>query len=442
MQWLDLHRVGFGECIVLGGRKKEILMVDCGCLGGRLENGQLFSEYVRQLAHQYGRAKKRTFLLTHFHKDHYSGLPLLLKENPGYFGQIFLPNCPLDEKGMPLLLELAILIECFLPKQAVAARMNVGALRVFDQVGKLAGPETLYTLKEGDHFSFDGVDYEVLWPRREPYPFGDVCVQLSQEANRILLRQHHARIAAFLELKEELCMAYVRCMNAFSQETDADEQERWDCMEDLCLLVRDLDAMIPALHLLPVAERIADLFCSQTSSMAYHQEVNGASLIFQNCSDGTLSYQDILMTGDAAPFSLDTVAGSLRENYYIVKAPHHGTRSGWWPGLEEMGISHILISNGASGGGRVDPHYPSLNALHHCTSAESCDFAQKYGCCNAGFVCPESMPQFNKPTACLSLGCGIQIWPARTPFFCNCDHEPDITGYIRAKFRKKMRFYP
>lgn len=397
-------------------------MVDCGCLGGRAANGQRFSEYARQIMRQYGRAKKRTFLLTHFHKDHYCGLPFLLKENPGYFGQIFLPDCPLNEKGIPLLLELAILIECFVPKQAVAARMNVGALRVFDEVGKLAGPETLYTLKKGDRFWFDKVEYEVLWPRRENYPFGQACIWLSGEANRMLSRQRNQRIAAFLELKEELCLAYVRCMDAFSKETDADAQERIECMQDLCLLVRDLHAMIPSLHLLSVAQTVADLFCSQTSSMAYNHEVNGASLIFQNCSDGTLSYQDILMTGDAAPFSLDTVAPMLRDNYYIVKAPHHGTHSGWWPKLEEIGISHILISNGTYGGGRIDPNYPKLNALHHCTSSEACSFAQEYGCCNTGLVCPESVPQFIEPTACLSLGCHIQIHPAPQAFFCKCDH--------------------
>lgn len=421
MQWLDLHRVGFGECIVLGARKNEIFMVDCGSLGGRLENGQLFSEYVRQIARQYARAKKRTFLLTHFHKDHYCGLPQMLKENPGYFGQIFLPGCPFNENGVPLLVELAVWMECFVPKQSPAARMNVGAWKVFEQVGRLAGTECIYTLKEGDHFCFDGVEYEVLWPRREGYRFGESCAWLSREANRILQRQKHPRIQAFLEWKTELCEAYIRCSDAFSQQTTADEEERQACLEDLCFLAHDLNAMIPALHLLPVAQDIADLFCSQSSSMAYHHEVNAASVIFQNCSDGTLSYQDILMTGDAAPISLDTVAGSLRDNYYMVKAPHHGTRSGWWPGLEDIGISHVLISNGRSGGGKVDPHYPSLNALHHCSSSEPCDFAQEYGCCNMEMACPESVHQFNGPGACRSPGCGIQIRPILTPFSCNCD---------------------
>ena len=299
MQWMEMHQVGFGECVVLGGRKKEILMIDCGSLQGRLDDGTLFSDYTRQISERYGRAKQRTFLLTHFHKDHYGGLPLLLEQNPRYFGQIFLPNCPLNEKGVPLLLELAILIDCFVPKQTLTSRMNAGALRVFDKIGKLAGTEVIYTLKAGDSFVFDGVTYDVLWPPRDRYPFDPACVGVSQEINAILQTQSHQRIQAFLELKEELCGAYVRCMDAFAMQTDADQQERLDCIEDICLLIQDLDAMIPALHLLPVAQTIADLLCGQRCNMAYSDAVNGASLIFHNRSDGALSYDDLLMTGDA-----------------------------------------------------------------------------------------------------------------------------------------------
>ena len=222
MQWMEMHQVGFGECVVLGGRKKEILMIDCGSLQGRLDDGTLFSDYTRQISERYGRAKQRTFLLTHFHKDHYGGLPLLLEQNPRYFGQIFLPNCPLNEKGVPLLLELAILIDCFVPKQTLTSRMNAGALRVFDKIGKLAGTEVIYTLKAGDSFVFDGVTYDVLWPPRDRYPFDPACVGVSQEINAILQTQSHQRIQAFLELKEELCGAYVRCMDAFAMQTDAD----------------------------------------------------------------------------------------------------------------------------------------------------------------------------------------------------------------------------
>ena len=101
-------------------------------------------------------------------------------------------------------MELAILIDCFVPKQTLTSRMNAGALRVFDKIGKLAGTEVIYTLKAGDSFVFDGVTYDVLWPPRDRYPFDPACTGVSQEINAILQTQSHQRIQAFLELKEEL----------------------------------------------------------------------------------------------------------------------------------------------------------------------------------------------------------------------------------------------
>ena len=71
MQWMEMHQVGFGECVVLGGRKKEILMIDCGSLRGRLDDGTLFSDYTRQISERYGRAKT-----AHLSADPFSQRPL------------------------------------------------------------------------------------------------------------------------------------------------------------------------------------------------------------------------------------------------------------------------------------------------------------------------------------------------------------------------------
>ena len=47
MQWLELHNVEYGECIVLGGSHHDILMVDCGSINQKIREGDLdFSAYV------------------------------------------------------------------------------------------------------------------------------------------------------------------------------------------------------------------------------------------------------------------------------------------------------------------------------------------------------------------------------------------------------------
>ena len=36
MRWIELNNVEYGECIVLGGRDRSILMVDCGSMNQKV----------------------------------------------------------------------------------------------------------------------------------------------------------------------------------------------------------------------------------------------------------------------------------------------------------------------------------------------------------------------------------------------------------------------
>ena len=47
MHFIDIHDVGYGECIVFEGEKNEILMVDCGSMNTILKNSHIkFKDYV------------------------------------------------------------------------------------------------------------------------------------------------------------------------------------------------------------------------------------------------------------------------------------------------------------------------------------------------------------------------------------------------------------
>ena len=53
MQYIELHNVEYGECIVLGGGRGEILMVDCGSVSQRLRaqiHRRLPKTYALELA--------------------------------------------------------------------------------------------------------------------------------------------------------------------------------------------------------------------------------------------------------------------------------------------------------------------------------------------------------------------------------------------------------
>ena len=70
---------------------------------------------------------------------------------------------------------------------------------------------------------------------------------------------------------------------------------------------------------------------------------------------------------------MTVIAGRLYRDYYIVKAPHHGTASHWSHWLAEISASHILISNGEyQKGGKIASEYVDLPAVKHCTNRAAC----------------------------------------------------------------------
>lgn len=418
MQWIELHDVGFGECVVIGGRKQEILMVDCGSLNQRLDQEWLFRDYVAVIGEKYGGASERSFLLSHFHKDHYCGLPLLLRGSPHYFDRIYIPCCPVNEKGVPLLMELTILIDAFVTGPGTeTVKMNGANLRFFHEICRLATTEVIYTLQAGDILEFDQTDYQVLWPPKKAYPFSPELEALVEESNRLLRSSSDPCAESFLVLKSQLCDAYVRCMDAFAYQTQADAAERQQCVEDLTLLMAELNGLLPRLHVLKVAERVRALLCDRSKVMAVSREINGSSLI--------LSSSQMLLTGDATPETLERIAPVLQEQYEIVKAPHHGTESSWWEGFSEMGITHLLISNGkARCGGKVAEAYAQLNALHHCTGAENCvHLAAGNPCCNEALYCTQCKPEIASPTQCRQNRCNLYIASRNPSHPCRCEEK-------------------
>ena len=112
-------------------------------------------------------------------------------------------------------------------------------------------------------------------------------------------------------------------------------------------LLEQVDLLVPELQLLPTAPDIVQILTDPATTTAYSDELNTASVIFHNRRTSEASLDDILMTGDAALRGFDAIADRLYHDYYIVKAPHHGTASHWSHWLSEIAASHILISNGS-----------------------------------------------------------------------------------------------
>lgn len=428
MQWLEVHNVEYGECIVLGGAHKDILMVDCGSINQKIREGDLaFSSYVDpSILRRYSDCSFRSFLLTHYHRDHLCGFRQMLDANPDYFNRIFLPAAPCDKRGTPLLLEFALFVYAFLNRQSDYSQVNVSALKIFDRTAKLAGAGRIFTLKAGDSFVFDGVTYDVLWPVAEDFPFSDLFSSAVEDLNVCLSSPFLPESAReFMRLKGQFCAAYLACCK-----TAPLQQENID---RISTILNEIEALIPQLSLLPAAADIAEILSRPTTRSAYSDELNASGVIFQNRRTKEASLDDILMTGDATPESMDAVADLLYDSYYIIKAPHHGTASAWSHLFTEISASHIIISNGEyEQGGLIAAEYVDLPGIKHCTNCAACAWYKSSECsCNRLACCYDlpSRPGLTiKCPFCQSrkgpAPCGISIVSSGGRRACLCDDKP------------------
>lgn len=389
MQWIEVHNVEHGECIVLGG-KHSILMVDCGSSNNKIRDGGTdFAGYVENgIMERYRGVEDRSFLLTHCHRDHVCGLWRILKISPLYFSRYYLPVSPCDARGRPLVLEYALFVYAFLNRLTGYSKVNVCELELFPRVAKAAGADSIAVLRAGDTFDFDGVTYEVLWPRGTDFPFPERFSAAVENLNVCLSSPLLPPCAReFLRLKDDFCSAYQECC--------LHRPLREEQVAELSALLRRIRALVPQLFLLPAAADAAAILNDPATQAAYSDAINAASVIFQNRREREAGTEDILMTGDAPPESLKAVSDSLYDSYYILKAPHHGTASAFSPLLQEIGASHIIISNGEyRQGGQIAEEYADLPAVKHCTSGDACPwFRQSGSSCNRLACCYEFSPR-------------------------------------------------
>ena len=429
MQFLEVHNVEYGECIVLGGAHRDILMVDCGSSNRTIREGDTaFSAYVDPaILRRYAGCSARSFLLTHYHRDHLCGFHRILEASPNWFGRIFLPASPCDRQGRPLLLEFALFVYAFMSRQTDYSQVNISALKIFDRTAKLAGADRIFALKAGDSFTFDGVTYDVLWPAPQDFPFNSLFADAVEELNVCLSSPFLPQYARdFMRLKDEFCAAYTEmCLTA---------PVRQEKIDRVSSILYSIEHLIPQLQLLPAAPDIAEIIGRPATRTAYSDELNAAGIIFQNRRTSEASLDDILMTGDATPESMDAVSASLYDSYYIIKAPHHGTASAWSHLLTEIGASHIVISNGDyQQGGLIAAEYVDLPAIKHCTNCSACAWYRNSGCsCNRMACCYDlpGMPGLTiKCPFCRNPGkgdapCRIRVVSSGGERSCLCDDKP------------------
>jgi hypothetical protein len=418
LQSVEINNVASGECVVLRGANKDIFMVDCPCAVPG-DAAKLHEDAVGVME-RYAGASDRSFLLTHCGGGYVYGLERILHANSNYFNKIYLPVSPCDKSGRPLLIEFALFVYAFLNKQGDFFNQNIAVLQMLGRVAKKAGAERIHVLKQGSRFPFDGVEYEVLWPAATDFPFSSLFAAAVEDMNICLSSPFLPKAAAdFMRLKEQFCAAYLSCCRTAPLEPEN--------INTLYTILNSIKEMIPQLLLLPPTADIAEILNRPPTRAAYDRTCCAASVIFQNRRSSEASLDDILMTGAAAPESMDAIAPSLYDGYYIMKAPQHGAVGAWSHLFGEISASHIIICNGNDKVyGQIAAEYAELPSIKHCTGCEACAWHQSSGCsCNRIACCYELLrPGLTiKCPRCQTreglAPCGIYVVPGARS--CLCD---------------------
>lgn len=381
---LRMYNVEFGDAFLLLGRR-EHLLVDLGSIDGRVD-----FDPIRDDIRAACSGATLSLLLTHFHKDHWSGLrnqpsahslpPIRTVYLPDIFG-LRVPGRQdaLVDSLLGELLEAVILDRA--PEFTLAELLR----QILPAVG---GRVSL--LRRGVRFTLDDTDYEVLWPRLEP---------------KDITRRRRAAFLRFLEQLErrvegppEEGVWYT--VNALADVLLRDFAARMDLPRQLELFSEqgpDYQVLYRQAALLVRQLRLAYVSDAELRrGMHYYartlqEDWNKVSLVFHNCMpcpEGT-----VLMTGDVPGRVLRRQADGrygppfFREDYRIIKAPHHGTDSHFCDRLPPC--EFLCISNGG-GNSRFQKISRSYEGVYgvlgrrtvlHCTN-DRCEYSA------GGFPCP------------------------------------------------------
>lgn len=413
MEYIELLNVEYGDCTVLGG-KNSILMVDCGSINQKLREPEMdISEVFRFISERYRSVPEKHFLLSHYHRDHLCGLMQILSEEPQYFDRVYIPYLPHDGSGASPLLDFAVFAKNFLPPESNCSQVNVSCLGIFSRLGKTVGADRIFTLSAGSSFLFDAVPYKVLSPAKENFSFPALFTDAVEQLNICLSNPFLTGCEReFMERKSAFTQAYNNCLDAFMpQERKSPEKLRL-LIERLESTAEALDSMKEEINLSPAANDIRMILEQPITKQAYTEAANAASVVFHNIREKEASFDDILMTGDLTEEIMNEISPELYGGYYAVKAPHHGTKSGYCSVFRDIGISHLLISNGEyHAGGDIAEEYIDMECIKHCTGTCACKWFKTSGsCCNRLNYC------YDQPGGSgLSIKCPATKFSAEIP---------------------------
>lgn len=377
---LRIYNVEFGDAFLLYG-EDEHLLVDLG-------SSQSTFDFVpvRDSIRQEVMDGHLSLLLTHFHKDRWSGLH---NQEPGHelpgLKTVYLPDIFRMYTPEGLNPVVKSLLGEFLKAVVLKNPLQFTLAELLRDVLPRVPKEQIRLLTRGDVFSVGEKNYEVLWPDiREVVTNGRRDRKLVWFLNRLedVLAESGVdyRLGDTLyALSDALLREFAVSQGIAAVDYEGQNQSSY---ETIYLRAQRLGEIL--------AERLCHgerklLVQARYYAEALRKDWNQISLVFHE-----VGVRGVLMTGDVpAPTMKALVHGEygepkLKECYAVINVPHHGTESHFCTLLPYS--KFLCISNGE---GAVDPciseQYEYVYGCRgkgteiRCTNPR-CEFARRYDC--------------------------------------------------------------
>ncbi len=396
---VDLHNMEFGECLVIHGNADDILMVDCGsaCSSITLTGTAINEHIMRAIVPQYHTSTNKAFLLTHFHEDHYSGFKYILEAALIDFHRVYLPPVVLVH-NRPVLIELALYLYAFASEGTELYKMSKSLIEIFSLIQRTLGLSTVRTLQQGDRFTYDGINYTVLWPEIHSDLYQGSLglleyIEALERENKEAIDENYVR---FLELKSRFVHVYRELSGLLHLRGD-DSEDQPITSESYSRIIELIETILnnikdirrnPDFINADLVKQVKHYLSLGKSRSIMKNDFNDTSIVFH-------SENQLLMTGDASPAVFHKIRDLLCPIYCFIKAPHHGTKRHYSPHLNATKKLGWIISNGKRQGyGFIDPRYSTAIFGSRCTNHSVCTHYQvEHTNCSRHSVCNELLIQ-------------------------------------------------
>jgi len=289
--------LGHGDCTGIF-KHDECLIVDCGAGAPKK-----YEMNVRVIGRSLGFKRKKSAILSHYHWDHYNLFPRI---SPAPFDELFLPALPPKTATGDAILN-------FLSLASVTGYKYYPFLPRFLKMAKAVHP-----CMKNSIFRTLGFQWEVLWP---DYGIIDKVYRqelawLGREINRIKKKLEEDKRAEFERVYRRLSWA--------CQEGDRLENlKETPYGEETCTRT-GRNASFEIEGALGGVEKV------------FKDVANGSSLVARTINGG------FLFTGDVESDILNSYLTLNDAEYFLAKAPHHGSHYG--RGMQNLKTNILILS--------------------------------------------------------------------------------------------------